>query len=51
MVQGTQLGKVKGESEVEGLHQKCGEEEIEIAIQEQEHHQEFCISGFDPSMG
>ena len=51
VVQGTQLGEVKGESKVKGLQQKCGEEEIEIAIQEWEHRQEFCISGFDPSMG
>ena len=51
MVQGTQLGEVEGESEVKGLQWKHGEEEVEIAIQEQERRQEFCISGFNPSMG
>ena len=51
MAQGTHLGEVKGESEVEGLQWKHSEEEVEIAIQEQEHRQEFCVSGFDPSMG
>ena len=51
MAQGTQLGEVEGESEVKGLQRKHGEEEVEIAIQEREHHQEFCVSGFDPLMG
>ena len=51
MVQGTQFGKGEGKSEVEGLQQKHGEEGVEIAIQEQEHRQEFCVLGFDPSMG
>ena len=51
MVQGIRLGEVEGESGVEGLQRKCSEEEHEIAIQEWEHHQEFCVSGFDPSMG
>ena len=51
MVQGIRLGEVEGESGVEGLQWKHGEEEVEIAIREQEHHQEFCISSFNPSMG
>ena len=45
MAQGTQLGEVKG------LQQKHGEEEVEIVIQEWEHCQEFCVSGFNSSMG
>ena len=51
MAQGTQFGEGKSESEVGGLQRKHGEEGVEIAIQEQEHHQEFCVSGFDRSMG
>ena len=51
MVQGIQLGEVEGESGVEGLQRKRGEEGDEIAIWELEHHQESCVSGFDPSMG
>ena len=43
VAQGTRLGKVEGESGVEELQWKHGEEGDEIAIQELEHCQEFFI--------
>ena len=51
VAQGIRLGEVEGESRVKGLQWKCSEDGDEIAIWELEHHQESCISGFDPSTG